>query len=170
MLENEINRFRGVEIRIKELNQVIEAKELEISQWKNSYSDLTRQIDSYRILETKITESENRNQSLIKEIDSLNQSLEYQRQQLENYKKKLNSYEIEITHLRQYETKTQAYEEKIAIMTTEIERLNTLLLHRLQEIEQYKKSIQELNIQILTIRESHSEYESQYNNAQVRIK
>lgn len=42
MLENEINRFRGVEIRIKELNQVIEAKDGEIQQWKNSYSELTR--------------------------------------------------------------------------------------------------------------------------------
>lgn len=77
MLENEINRFRGVESRIKELNQVIEAKDQEIQEWRNRYSELTRQIDSYRILETKIQESENRNQALIKEIESLNSSLEY---------------------------------------------------------------------------------------------
>jgi predicted RNase H-like nuclease (RuvC/YqgF family) len=69
MLETEINRFRGVEIRIKELNQVIESKENDIQEWRSRYSELTRQIESYRILETKIAESESRNQSLLKEIE-----------------------------------------------------------------------------------------------------
>lgn len=61
VLESEIAKFRGVEQRIKDLQNLLELRDREIIDHKNRYSELLRQLDQYRVLESRLQESELRN-------------------------------------------------------------------------------------------------------------
>lgn len=105
-------------------------------------------MSEYKSYETKIVELENRNALLGQEIERLNVVIRGKLGEIDEWKSRYSKLELQFTTLRQLESKISEYENRIGLLTQEIERLNNVLRQRLGEIEEWKGRYSKLEIQL----------------------
>lgn len=91
---------------------------------------------------------EKNNGMLTKEIERLNGNLKNQAGELNDYRVRYSKIESSLNEYKNIEEKLRDYQNKIALLTTEMERLNDLLKDRNKEISQLENEKLEIYQQI----------------------
>ena len=93
----------------------------------------SREIDESKSKDSKM-------EIIINEVEfrKLQNILEQRNNEIVEWRKKQNSLEITITELRSSEGKLFEYENKIALLSQEIKRLNSNLELKVEEVEEWK--------------------------------
>lgn len=60
----------------------------------------------------------------------------------------MSKLESELVNMRQLQAQLTEYENRITLLTTEIERLNTILHQRLSDIEEWKSRFNRIEIEL----------------------
>jgi uncharacterized small protein (DUF1192 family) len=88
--------------------------------------------------EGKCDELENKIVLLTTEIDRLNEVVRAKLREIEEWRNRYNSIEITAQKYKSYEGKMIELENRVALMSNEIERLNQLLKQRMNELDEWK--------------------------------
>jgi DNA repair exonuclease SbcCD ATPase subunit len=78
----------------------------------------------------------------------LNRVLRQRAEEIDNWKSRYSKIEISITEYKGLEGRLREYENRIALLSQEIERLNGVLKARADEIEQWRVNYSKLEITI----------------------
>jgi uncharacterized small protein (DUF1192 family) len=119
-----------------------------LDEWKTRYSKLEITLVEYRAYEDRLKEYENRIALLTQEIERLNGVLRQRAEEIDNWKSRYSKIEISITEYKGLEGRLREYENRIALLSQEIERLNGVLKSRADEIEQWRVNYSKLEITI----------------------
>ena len=101
----------------------------------------------------KIRDYEGRIALLTQEIERLNSMMRGKSDEIEQWKVRCSKYEISISEYRSYDNKLKDYENRIALLSQEIERLNSMLKTRSQDIEYWKTKYSQLEYSIYQYRD-----------------
>ena len=121
-----------------------------MEEWRSKYSSL--EIQGPRVVEKrveipvevfreKVVVDENKVAQLAYEIERLKQIVDLRTRELEEWRSKYSSLEIKINEFRGGEGRLYEYENRIAMLSTEIERLNSFIV-------KLKSDNQELSLKI----------------------
>ena len=118
---------KGLEDRIG--HQVREIEEL-----KYAVDRLENDLSGCRKTEGQMKEAERNNTKLTKEVERLNGLLKSQAGELNDFRIRYSKVESTLSEYKSTEVKMRDYENKIGLLTTELEKLNDLLKERNREI------------------------------------
>jgi len=122
-LENELNFFREENRKIK----------ISVEEWRSKYSMLEMQGPKIiekkievpvEVIKEKIIVDDSKVVQLTYEIERLRQILDMRDKEIEDWKSRYSKMEIQITEFRGKEGRLMEYENRIAMMASELERLN----------------------------------------------
>lgn len=130
---------------IERLTNFARSKQQEVDEWKsrsyqqeNALNEAKAKIQS---LEGKIRDFENRVALLTSEIERLNTVLKQRIGENDELRIRISQLESQLEIIKQYELKISQYEERVALMSQEVQRLNGSLRGKQQEIDELRGKI-----------------------------
>ena len=112
----------------------------------NSMSKLrSNEIDEYRSKNSNLEKIINEKSGIEVEFYKLQDILEHKNYEIEEWRKEYNSLEVNIIELRSSQGKLFEYENKIVLLSQEIERHHSMMKIRVEEIEEWKHKFYDLN-------------------------
>lgn len=135
------DKFNNQIKNIQELNFAIE--------------QMRNENDGLRRAETRCRDVENKSEIMAKEMERLNNLLRGKEQEVNDSRIKLSKLETNINEFRNIQLQLNEYENKIALMTQEIDRLNNLIKDRNQDIS----TLENQKLQLHTLVNQYKNYE-----------
>lgn len=135
-------------------NQIKNSEEL-----KFTINKLEADNNTLRKFQQRCRDIEAKAEALSKEIQRLNNIIRNKDQELNDNRTKFNKYESKINEFKNIEVYLKDYENKVALMTKEIDRLNNLIKTKNDDIEQLEKEKLELH----TLMNKYKNYEIKIN-------
>ena len=185
---NEIERLNGVlRVKLEEIERLrgFQTKCIEFEGQLVSY---TNEIDALRMeldranlqKKQKADEAEEYRRKLMRlesefneinmEISRLNDELNYKNRENGELKNKLSKLEITIRELREREALIIEYENKIALLSQEVERLNSLLKRKGDEINNLNSTISSLEAELNSKEYEISDYKAKISKLEITIR
>ena len=182
-IQLKITEYRTLEVKMRDLenkivflstenerlNNVLKTKGDEIEGWKKKYSTLEIQLAEARSLEIKIREYENNMNMMQRELERLNGILKDKHDDLEKEKVKRSKLEGDLSTIKVLEMRIQEYENKLAMLSSELDRLNHVLGKEREEKEKMKLRIYELDNENGNMKGLIQQWESRYSSVQKEI-
>ena len=160
------NKIALLTSEIERLNSVIKNRGEDLDNWKNKYSKLEISISEYRGLEGRLRDYENTIAGMQREIERLNGIIRDNHDDLEREKTKRSKIESEMSSKKVLEMKLQEYENKMGLLTSEFERLNSVLVKEREEKEKLRRRNMELDSEISNLNKTNKQWEIRYNDTQ----
>ena len=140
------SKFALLSQEIERLNNMLRVKDEDISQWRSRYDQLeisNREFGSYK---SRLTEYENKIALLSQEIERLNSMLRTKDDELYSFRSRYEQLEVSSREMGGYKSRLSEYENKLALLSQEVERLNSMLRNKDDEIYGLRRDIQNLEI------------------------
>ena len=100
---------------------------------------MEKDVSSYREYEAQSRDLERQNLALGKEVERLNTIIRNNSHEAEDYRTRINRLEGNINEYKNIEYRVKEFENKIAMLVQENERLNGLIRTKNDDIEQLEK-------------------------------
>lgn len=147
-LEAALSSYSRLEMDKKAADDRHQQQVKQNEEMKYYVSKLENDINGYRKNEGLLKDLEKNNAMLTKEIERLNGNLKNQAGELNDFRVRYSKIESSLNEYKNIEEKLRDYQNKIALLTTEMERLNDLLKDRNKEISQLENEKLEIYQQI----------------------
>jgi chromosome segregation ATPase len=118
----------------------------EIEEWKLSCSRLEGEINRLKELNYRVEELQNKLRSQQAEYERLGQALRGKVDEAESWKMRFEKVSSEMAKYRNVDSQLEEAENKITLLSTEIQRLNQVLLARMNELDQWKSKCGKLEL------------------------
>lgn len=130
-LQQQLKEQQQWEFENKQLRTNLDNRAREIEDWKVRYSKLDEEVARNRDVARVNQEITSRLGLAGKEIERLNEAMRIKLEEIDNWKQRLARQEAETNRYRNLEGELRNYENKVAALATENERLNGVLKNRL---------------------------------------
>ena len=151
-------RVQELESQLRFIREENRRIQISIEEWRSKYTSL--EMQGPRVVEKrievpvevfreKVVVDDSKVAQLSYEIERLRQVIDLRQRELEEWKSKYSSLEIKITEFRGSETRLFEYENRIALLSSEIERLNGFIVKLKsdnQELSMRQSSMQDRGV------------------------
>ncbi|CAD8114689.1 unnamed protein product [Paramecium sonneborni] len=164
-LNNEISKlWSDNETLVLEIDSLqMKLRTLSEDELRRLRNELNRLQEQNNLLESQMIRLQSQNQSLMSEISQLNMTIEQnqyaindankQKYIFEEYKEKIRQFELKFQELQLQNERLRQQDHKVAILTTEIERLNNLIKQLNIDADEWKQKYQRIELTLMDYRQ-----------------
>lgn len=135
-----------------------------IEEWKQRNHQQDKYIEELKKYQDLCKDYEFKMGQLTNEIERLNNVIKNYIQENENQRARIADLELQTGQMRSLEARIKEYENRIVMITSEINRLNEVIGQRTMEVQEWKDKCKQLEVTIINLKvfeEKCREYEQQ---------